>query len=130
MIQTDSQPEVTPKTNARSRISNGACLLPGVDGRSTWVRRTRDLIQAHTNDLGGLSECSQAEQSMIRRAAVLTTELEQLEVIFAQAGQATERQLDLYARISSGLRRLLEAVGLERRAKRVPGAPVLLGDRL
>ena len=127
----DSHAVVAPKTNARSRISNGACLLPGVDGRSTWVRRTRDLIQAHTNDLGGVDMCSQAEQTIIRKASVLTTELERLEQIFAQAGQATERQLDLYGRTASTLRRLLESVGVSRRPKAIPGGgPVLLGDEL
>jgi hypothetical protein len=75
--------------------------------------------------------CSQAEQSIIRRASVLTCELEALEVAFAQEGQATERQLDLYGRTASTLRRLLESVGIQRRPKAIPGgAPVLLGDRL
>ena len=129
-MQADSATVPTIKPTARSRVTNGSALLPGVDARGRWPRRCRDLIQAHLSDLGGLSECSQAEQSIIRRASVLTTELEQLEVLFAQAGQATERQLDLYGRTASTLRRLLESIGLQRRSKRVPGAPVLLGDRL
>jgi hypothetical protein len=106
------------KDPQRSRITNGSALLPGVDGRSPWVRRCRDLIAVHLSDLGGEGNTSAAERSIIRRAAVLTTELERLEVKFALAGAADERDLDLYGRSASTLRRLLEAVGLQRRNMR------------
>jgi hypothetical protein len=72
-----------PKPQARSRISNGQALLPGIDGRSTWVRRLRDLIALHTADMGGQEAISAAEASIIRRAACLTVELERLELDFA-----------------------------------------------
>src|SRR5262245_43348257 len=98
------------KAEGRSRITNGTDLLPGIDGRSNWARRFRDVIGLHTSDLGGIDECSQAEQSIIRRAAALTVELENLEVKFALANQAGEGvkpvTLELYARIASHLRRL------------------------
>ncbi len=123
----DSPQAVTTKPEARSAVSNGSRLLPGVDGRSTWVRRTRDLIELHTSDLGGPGAVSVAEACLVRRAAVLTTELEQLERRFALAGQATALDLDLYQRCAGNLRRLLEAVGLQRRARPVQGLPVLLG---
>jgi hypothetical protein len=120
---------VTPlKPEARSAVSNGSRLLPGVDGRSTWVRRCRDLIELHTSDLGGVENISEAERSIIRRASVLTTELERLEQRFALAGEADDRDLDLYQRTAGNLRRLLESIGLERRQRPVKGLPVLLGD--
>jgi hypothetical protein len=100
----------------RSRITNGSALLPGVDGRNVWVRRCRDIIAAHSSDI---PDASAAEASLVRRAAVLTTELEQLERKFALAGEADAGDLDLYIRGSGGLRRLLEAVGLRRRARDV-----------
>jgi hypothetical protein len=56
---------------------------------------------------------------LIRRSAVLSVELEALEARFAEAGQASERDLDLYARTCGNLRRLLETVGLERRPRQV-----------
>ena len=123
-------PETSPqiaesKPTYRSRVTNGSALLPGVDGRSTWVRRCRDLIESHVADLGGAEMTSEAERSIVRRAAVLTTELERLEKRFALAGEASERQLDLYGRQAGNLRRLLESVGLERRPRSVNG-----GDRL
>jgi hypothetical protein len=106
------------KPTARSRVTNG-CTLPGVDGRSTWVRRLRDLMALHLSDLGGEQAVSEAEKSIVRRAATLTVELERLELRFATAGEATTADLDLYQRTSNSLRRLLEAVGLERRARNI-----------
>ena len=68
--------------------------------------------------MSGVDNTSAAERSIVRRAAVLTTELEMLEARFAAAGQADATSLDLYIRASVNLRRLLEAVGLHhRRAK-------------
>jgi hypothetical protein len=103
----------------RSRITNGSALLAGVDGRSAWVRRCKDVIDSHLADLGGEDNTSAAERSIIRRASVLTVELERLEKRFALAGEANPEQLDLYQRTAANLRRLLEAVGLQRRSKDV-----------
>jgi hypothetical protein len=94
--------------------------LPGVDGRSPWVRRCKDVIAAHLSDLGGADNTSAAERSIIRRAPVLTTELERLEAKFALAGEADAGDLEVYQRCANSLRRLLEAVGLQRRPKNVP----------
>ena len=110
---------MTMAMQARSRISNGSSILPGVDGRSCWARRLRDLIDLHLSDLGGEDAASEAERSIIRRAACLTVELEHLELAFALAGAATPEQLDLYQRTANSLRRLLESVGIERRARDV-----------
>ena len=107
------------RSSQRSRITNGSALLPGIDGRSAWIRRCKDIIAAHLSDLGGEDNTSAAERSIIRRAAVLTTELERLEARFAVAGQAMADDIDLYARAASNLRRLLEAVGLQRRARTI-----------
>jgi hypothetical protein len=111
--------QVVHKSRQRSRVSNGSALLPGVDGRSPWVRRCKDVIAAHLSDLGGADNTSAAERSIIRRAAVLTTELEVLEVRFAKAGEASAADLEVYQRCSNSLRRLLEAVGLQRRPRDV-----------
>jgi hypothetical protein len=101
----------------RSRVTNGSALLPNTDGRGAWVRRCKDIIAEHLADMAGVENTSAAERSIVRRAAVLTTELEMLEAKFATAGQADATSLDLYIRASGNLRRLLEAVGLHRRAK-------------
>jgi hypothetical protein len=109
------------KAYARSAVSNGTRLLGvKVDNRSRWVRRCRDVIAAHTSDLGGIDNCSVAERSIIRRAAVLTVQAEMLEAKFALAdGDVPVEDLDIYQRLTNSLRRLLEAVGLERRPRTV-----------
>ena len=101
---------------ARSRVGNGAELLPGVDGRSLWMRRLRELLADHLSDL---PDASCAEKSIIRRAAVLTVELERFETKFALAGEACADDLDVYQRVANSLRRLLEATGLQRRLRDV-----------
>jgi hypothetical protein len=119
------RPEGAPKKDAlRSRITNGSALLPGVDGRSPWVRRCKDLIAIHLADLGGANNASAAERSLVRRACVLTVELERLEAKFASAGQASADDLDLYQRTVGNLRRLFEVVGLKRVPLDVTPPPV------
>lgn len=123
----------TPKTRpqpgdmryGKSAMANGTTLLPDVDGRSGWVRRAKELIADHTADLGGVDNISAAERAIVRRSVVLIVELERLEKKFALAGEATPNDLDLYARVAANMRRLLEAVGLSRRAKDVTTS---LGD--
>jgi hypothetical protein len=109
-------PEAAPR-KGRSKVSNGRVLIAGVDQRSPWVRRCKDILREHVADLGGVDNCSAAERSIIRRAAVLTTELERLETKFATAGQADAGDLETYQRCANSLRRLLEAVGLQRRPR-------------
>jgi hypothetical protein len=73
----------------RSRITNGSALLPGIDGRLAWVRRCKDIIASHLSDLGGEDNTSESERSIIRRASVMTVELERLEAKFASQGEAS-----------------------------------------
>lgn len=116
----EASPAVTAPKTHRSRVTNGKTLLAGVDGRSLWARRFRDVLQLHLADIGGEDSATEAEKSILRRAAALTAELERMEVAFAQAdGVADPDTLDLYSRTAGNLRRLLEAVGLGRRSKDV-----------
>jgi hypothetical protein len=112
------------KPEARSRITNGKALLSGLDGRCVWARRMSDLISLHILDLGGADAASEAELSLVRRAATLTVELELLELKFAKAGGADTADLDLYQRAANSLRRLLETVGLKRRPKDITPLPL------
>jgi hypothetical protein len=78
------------ETNARSAVTNGTRLVGRkVDERSAWVRRMRDLIDLHVADLGGFSNVTSAQLSIIRRVAVTVVELELMEKKFAQNGCAT-----------------------------------------
>ena len=49
------------KDPQKSRVTNGSALLPGVDGRSAWVRRCTDVIAAHLSDV---PDASAAERSL------------------------------------------------------------------
>jgi hypothetical protein len=106
--------------NIRSAITNGSQLLANCDHRSAWMRRLRDLIQGHLADGGGVEQLSMAEQSIIRRASMCELQMEMMETRFAEnGGVASADQLNLYQRTASSTRRLLESVGLGRRAKNV-----------
>jgi len=105
------------KNPQRSRISNGTSFLPGVDGRGPYIRRAKDLINDHLSDLGGSENASTAERSLIRRAAIVTCELEHLERRFVEKGHAEAADLSLYLTAANNLRRLLESIGLRRRPR-------------
>lgn len=104
------------KAQARSRVTNDSKLLPGVDGRSVWARRMRDLIDLYSADLGGYDGLTEMQRSMVRRAAALTTELERAELGFANAGEAEAPALGAYQTTANSLRRILESLGLARPA--------------
>jgi hypothetical protein len=116
-LKTDrSRPVAKRKSQGRSRVGNGSALLNRVDLRSVWYRRFKDLLDDHFSDI---PNASYAEGSILRRAAVLECELETMETTFATRGHAEADELDLYQRTASGLRRLLESVGLQRRSRDV-----------
>jgi len=108
------------RSKGRSAVTNGHRLLEGGDGRGPWARRMRDVIELHISDLGGLGNASEAERSIIRRAATLTIELERLEAKFSTLSNGPrDSDLDIYQRCSNSLRRLLETVGIQRRPRDV-----------
>jgi hypothetical protein len=131
LAKNESRPDLTArkttccKSQGKARVTNGSSFLgAGADGRSVWARRARDVFNEHLSDLGGEDNTSAAERSIIRRVAILTVELERLETKFAAAGEAGERDLDLYQRSAGNMRRLLESVGLQRRQRDVTPDPL------
>lgn len=101
---------------ARTRLTKGEVMIPGVDGRTLWARRLKELVAIYASDLGGAPQMCEAEKSIVRRAATISIELERLEQRFALADEGgTARDLDIYSRLANTLRRLLERVGLQRR---------------
>src|SRR5262245_29546991 len=105
----------------RSAVTNGQRLFVAAgDVRGPWARRMRDIIELHISDLGGLENASEAERSIIRRAATLTIELERLEAKFSTLPNGPRAEdLDMYQRCSNSLRRLLESIGIQRRPRDV-----------
>jgi hypothetical protein len=137
MEQTMEQPPSTPaaprpitrrdtRTGKRIRVRAGQ-LLPGIDGRSWWTRRARELIASYISDLGGAANVSAAERGIIRRIAVLQIELERLEFRFAMLPDdvaADPNDIDLYQRTAGGFRRLLETVGIKRQPRDITPDPL------
>jgi len=99
----------------RSAVTNGTRTFVVGDGRGPWARRYRDLITAHVSDLGGPDAgLSEAQLSLVRRASALEVELELAE---GKLSRGEPVDLDLFGRLLGQLRRVLEAIGLERRAR-------------
>jgi hypothetical protein len=96
---------------ARSRITNGSDVLPGVDGRSLIARRYRDIASAILADQGGASQCSESRVQLVRRFAAAAVLAEQLE-----AKLANGEQIDIgdHSLLCSTLARLATRIGLER----------------
>ena len=91
----------------------------GIDLRGVWARRFRDVFELHVSDLGGIESVSEAQQSLCRRIATLTCELERLECRLVRQEAPDDRLLDLYQRMTNTLRRALETVGVRRRRRLV-----------
>jgi hypothetical protein len=100
----------------RSAVMSGRQLFVNGDAKSAWSRRFHDLILGHTADLGGADLLSEAQFSLIRRAAAIECELERLD---ARLSRDEPVDMDAYARVAGHLRRLFETLGLERRPRDV-----------
>ena len=100
----------------RSAVTSGRKAFIAGDPNSAWARRFHDLVRGHVSDLGGRSTMSEAQFALCKRAAGLECELEQME---GRMSQGEEINLDSYGRAASHLRRILETLGLERKARDV-----------
>ena len=83
---TDSSSTIESRSaaaKAKSAVTNGSKFLPDIDGRSTWARRARDIITQLIEDRGGEDLTSEAERLILRKAAVIAVQTEQLEATFA-----------------------------------------------
>jgi hypothetical protein len=100
------------KPSARSRVSNGKDLLPGIDGRSIIARRYRDISFAIFQDAGGIEQCSEARQQLIRRFAAASVIAEGME-----ADLVNNKSISIadHVQLSSTLTRLASRIGIDRR---------------
>jgi hypothetical protein len=104
---------------ARSAVSNGRDLLPGVDGRSLVARRYRDIVIAIFIDQGGEAQCSESRKQLIRRFAAAAVIAEQLEAKLANGEQISIAE---HAALSSTLVRIAQRIGINRRARDITPA--------
>ena len=111
---TDSRPSRAKRP--RSAVTSGRRAFIEGDPNSAWARRFHDLVLGHVSDLGGRATMSEAQFALCKRAAGLEAELEQME---GRLSLGQEVDLDCYGRAASHLRRMLESLGLERKARDV-----------
>ena len=84
-------PTASRPRNLRSRITNGADILHGIDGRLASARRYRDLTEAFRAEFGlGASE---REMAAIRLAAALTVQSETLQAAIVRGERVAEEEL-------------------------------------
>src|ERR1700757_1148772 len=110
--------------SVRSKLSNGAKLLPMTDGRSATARRFRDLYEDICADLGGMDLLSEGQKQLARRAAMLSAEAERLEALAARNERpsrenwkedlANKFDVDTYGQLCDRLGRVFRRLGLER----------------
>jgi len=100
----------------RSAVTSGRQLFIEGNPNSAWSRRFHDLVLGHVSDLGGADFLSEAQFSLIRRAAAIECELERLDARLS-AGEPVD--LDSYGRCAGHLRRLFETIGVERKPRDV-----------
>jgi hypothetical protein len=101
-------------TTHRSRISNGADLLPNTDGRSAMVRRFRDVTSQIIADQGGIDRCAESRLQLIRRFATASCIAEEMEAALVRGEKIDIAQ---HALLCSTLHRLAGRIGINRRAK-------------
>ena len=117
----------TPRlATVKSKVTNGRRVFAvGGDGRGAWTRRWKDIVELHVADAGGRDHMSEAMLSLCRRAATLEIQLEQLECCMSQGDDV---DIEIYGRIASHLRRILETLGVERKTKPVKDGSHVLAD--
>ena len=112
----DNGRQAPRKPTARSRVSNGRDLLPGIDGRTIIARRYRDITAAILTDQAGADQCSEARLQLVRRFAATAVLAEEMEARLANGEQISIEQ---HATLSSTLVRLASRIGIDRRQRDV-----------
>jgi hypothetical protein len=100
------------KPTARSAVSNGEKILPGMkDGRTKISRRYRDIVSQICVDSGGPDKVSETKLQLIRRFAAAAVMAEALE-----ARLVNGERIDVleHAQLSSTLVRLVSRIGINR----------------
>jgi hypothetical protein len=105
------------KPEARSAVTNGRDVLPGVDGRTLIARRYHDIMSAILIDQGGEDRCSESRKQLIRRFAAAALLAEQME---ARLCTGQEVNIQDHALLTSSLVRVAQRIGINRVAKIVP----------
>jgi hypothetical protein len=102
------------KPTARSAVTNGRELLPGVDGRSQIARRYRDICTAIVVDQGRIANLAEARLQLVRRFAAASVLAEEMEARLANGGKIDIAE---HALLCSTLVRVAQSIGINRRVR-------------
>lgn len=84
------------------------------------MRRLKDLLAGHISDLGGSDHCSHSERILASKASMICLLTEMQEQQFARAKfNVSPRQLACYLHACGNLTRILQTLGLQRRARTI-----------
>lgn len=105
-----------PRSPGKSRVTNGAEVLPGIDGRSLLARRYRDISMAIAADQGGEDRLAEVRAQLIRRFSAVSVLAEE-----AEARMARGEKIDVaeHALLCSSAVRIASKIGINRRLKEV-----------
>jgi hypothetical protein len=105
------------RKEGKSRISNGAALLPSQDGRSAWARIMRDCLQALIAHCGGIDEVSDPKRMACRRIAAIEAELiyheDRIASVRRKGKEPPASLLQMYSMLADRQRRLCEVIGYD-----------------
>ena len=118
---------IPPRSEADAPpVSDGLATIDELDRRTRPFRRYSAIRAGVIDDLGGEGALSEVQKQLVSKFATLALTLEAIEAA-ALAGQPIDAEA--FGRTSGHLRRLAEAIGLERRMKDVPTLSEYLASR-
>ena len=109
-VDVESMRQTSSKGGSKTKL----LTLDDLDRRTNAYRRTADLIAEIEGDLGGADQLATAERQLVQRAAILGAVLEDSEARWLN-GEAFDPAS--YCTIVNAQRRVLETIGLRRRAR-------------
>jgi hypothetical protein len=107
----------------RSAVTSGRQLFVKGNPNSDWARRFHDLRTGYISDIScgrGRDALTWAQLAIIDRVVALQCECERCDALLSRAEPV---DMDVYARVSSHLRRHLETLGVERRMLPINQSP-------
>ncbi len=96
----------------RSGVTNGSEVLLGGDLRKRQARRFRDILSAIVADLGGVETLTEGKRQLARRAALMSTQCEEMETLALAQGHSID--LSEYGQLSDRIGRCFQRLGLKR----------------
>src|SRR5262245_33951188 len=94
----------------RSRTCNDFLALRGIDGRTFWGRRRREILTRLAERVKALRPLGEEDHLHLNAATVLSLRIEQMEVAVTNGETIDDEQL---LRLTNGLTRVIKQLGLK-----------------